>query len=53
MYQNSKERLQKKEHERYQNLSKQEKENVKKNDMDVTDIKNSARRQENKGWLKI
>ena len=39
MYQNSKERLQKKEHERYQNLSKEEKQNVKKNDMDVTDIK--------------
>ena len=30
MYQNSKERLQKKEHERYQNLSKEDKQNVKK-----------------------
>ena len=52
MYQNNKERLQKKEHERYQNLSKEEKENETRNDMDVTDMK-ICLETKNKGWLNI
>ena len=52
MYQNNKERLQKKEPERYQNLSKEEKENEKRNDVDVTDMK-ICLETKNKGWLNI
>ena len=52
MYQNNKERLQKKEHERYRNLSKEEKENETRNDMNVTDMK-ICLETKNKGWLNI
>ena len=52
MYQNNKERLQKKEHERYRNLSKEEKENETRNDMDVTNMK-ICLEAKNKGWLNI
>ena len=52
MYQNNKERLQKKEHERYRNLSKEEKENETRKDMNVTDMK-ICLETKNKGWLNI